>query len=654
MKKTLLLAVSALVAICAQAQLMPVMKIGNAVQLRDPMAMTVGNRCDTPAPSRAADVAKAPNLADNERLLGLYTSDDYMTEGYGLFSLFSTVPLELPMGTIIPASLYSQKFVGGKITSIRFAMAAACTVSSVQVYDVTEKGAIKKVVDQPLTTPSVKAGWTTVKLDTPYELSQSTTAIMIGYTFRQTSNSYPVSLYDGAKAEEGWLFYGNPNGGSGEGWYDMSGYGMLSVQAIVQCDNLPAVDIVLGNMETERDYYLNGDEMNYRYSAYNFGTAAVETYEINVKIDGQTVQTVTEKDVAIAANKDFYVGSFKLPADIAVGRHSLSAEVVKANGSPITEFVEDGKDTAFFRSARPSDVVARQKYLIEEFTSHSCTYCPYGTALLEKMMKRSNDLAVVCIHGNQSQQDPYNTAQCEALMAQMEVSAFPSAAFNRVDFGEQDGGVATPIGYNPNYQDQAAQELLEAMEYLSAPSLASVDIQKTLDGNALTIEVSGKGGEAAKEVLEDFALMVYVVEDSLVNRQLNLGTWVQKYVHRHVLRRVVTALNGDAINWTSDSEYHNTFSVTLPTTWVKDHLSVVAFLCLKQPLTDADLTSMSVTNANVLELKETSSGIQVVDADAASAVTYNLWGMPCQDGRTGLRIVRKAGSGAATLQMVVE
>lgn len=606
MKKIFLFAVAAMMSLCINAQMVQSQK-APAASLKAPWALNTNMKASPFSKQNGSkNVAKTATLAANERLIGLYTTDYYDPDGYGLGSFFSKFPIDVPMGTVLNAASYS-KISDGKLKSIRFALSDATTVKTVDVYNVLSSGALQKVVSQPLTNTSAKKGWNTVELSEPVSLSQFPLALMIGYTYAQTSSGYPVSVNGSVITGDSWLFFGNPQGGSGEGWYSLSSYGALCVQGIVECENLPEVDIMLSNFESDNTIYQAGATLQYAYSIQNFGSGDVNSYEINVSVDGQVLQTVTEKDQAVTTALTDYIGALTLPADLARGSHTLTAELVKVNGAAPTVGKEDDKVSLNFTSFYSTDIVQRQKYLIEECTSNTCTYCPYGAAMLEIMMERSNDIAMACIHGNMQSKDPFNTTECEQLNSYLGLTGWPSASFNRIYFGGQDGILPT-IGYNPQYQSQAADMFLEELQLYSAPAFASVNIDKTLDGNNLTIKVSGKGGDSAKQILDGYSLTVYILEDSLVYRQLNLGKWDNNYVHNHVLRDVVTAVNGDAINWTSDSEYSNTFNVTLNSAWVQDHLSIIAFLSKKQPLNNADPTDMAVSNANVLKFKEDTPG----------------------------------------------
>lgn len=600
MKKTLLMAWALCLSLCALAN--------NEIQTRKAdkgIMQHQGIAFNTPARSlqSTADAysRKAPARAaetDNTRRLGLYTSDDYEDEnGLGLSSLTGNYPV----ATLIPSEYY-QKMAGGKITSIRYALTQSCKVNSVLVYTLSNDYMTTLVVEQPVADAKSPTGWNTVELETPFELPADCPGILIGYEYEQKKNAYPISLVEGSMPNS-FLLYGDL--GDGTGWYDFSDYGMLSVQANVECENLPAVDLVLGDMGLENTIFTSGATFQYGFSIYNFGTADIESCEVAVKLDGETVTTLTNDELKVSGTPQYYIGEITLAADIERGAHTLSAEVVSANGAAPASGLEDDKVACSFSTFMAEDIVPRQKYLIEEMTSHSCTYCPYGAAVLEAMSEMSDELAIACIHGNLSSKDPFNTDECESLLRYLGCAAYPTAAFNRIYFNDEEG-LAPGIAFQQ--AASAAKDLLQLLKDYSAPSFASVDIEHQLDGNTLSLKVSGKGGDVARKVLDGYSLTVYVLEDSLKYRQLNNGKWINNYIHRHVFRKAATALNGDAINWISDSEYSNELTVELSEEWVKENLSVVAFISKQQPLDHPDWTDMAVSNANVIELFEKSQG----------------------------------------------
>lgn len=604
MKKVLLLAVAAIMSLCINAQGIQTLQAPMGA-LQKNVATSLNGKFQNKFQNiqqQSKRLAKhKAELAANERLIGLYTTDDYSDNGLGLTGLPGTYEVV----TVIPNASYSK--LDGKLKAIRFALAQSTKIQGVRAYSISSSGSIAPIAEVEFKSTAYPVGWSTVELTEPIDLPSGSNDLMLGFTYEQTSTNYPLSVIGGYTTES-FLLYGDL--GDGEGFYDFSSYGALSVQGIVECTNLPKQDIILEDIAISSSNILIGSTFQYGFSIYNYGTDDVESCEVEVRLDGNLLQTVTEANFegGITHSPIFLVEECTLPADIERGEHTITVELTKLNGTVPTENTYDDKLEITFGAYTNDDVVARQKYLVEEMTSHSCTYCPLGAKVLEAMLNKSNDLAVTCIHGNQSSKDPYNTTECQNLLNYLGCMGFPSATFNRIYLGDEDG-LAPSIGYSEQYTTQAADMFLEILQEYSMPSFASVKIGKQLseDNSTLSITVSGKGNEYASQLLKDYSLTVYVLEDSLKYRQLNNGKWVTNYIHNHVLRKVATAINGDDINWTSGSEYSNTFTVDLNSAWVLDHLSIVAFISKRQPLANPDLTSMDVTNANKVDVMGSNS-----------------------------------------------
>lgn len=612
MKKILFILSLVIMSVCAQAQIAKVQQIKTVTKgmLKHEQPMVFGKNhfnSISALNSKKNTGMRKVELAKNERLMGLYTSDEYSEDGIaitnskGTFQVFS----------IIPPSYYSR-LTEGTITAIRFALSNSCVVKKVFVLGVTADDYIVSISETNTFNKTFEKGWNTVKLAKPCAVAQDVNRLAIGYEYEETPNSYPVSLIDGY-SDEGFIFIGDL--GQGESVYNGSSEGLLSVQAIVQINNLPATDVALEDMVVASTNVAAGSELQYAFSAYNFGSDDVTSYSVEVKMDGSLVKTVTEKDMAMTKNATYYLGSITLPATISRGTHTLTAELTKVNGKAPENGKTDDKVSTTFSTYMPTDVVTRQKFLIEEMTSHSCTYCPNGAQLLEAMQKQSDALAIVCVHGNQSSKDPFNTEECQSILSYTGTLSFPSATFNRIYYSNEEG-ITPGIGYSGQHQ-QIAAEMLSIMESNSIPAFASVDIEHELsaDDKTLSIKVSGVGGNEAKDVLKDFALTVYVLEDSLKYRQLNNGTWTSNYIHNHVLRKVATQINGDDIKWTSASSYENTYEVALDETWNRKQLSIIAFISKRQPFSNPNWTDMNVTNANSVRLSNEGGGGNTEDED---------------------------------------
>ena len=139
------------------------------------------------------------------------------------------------------------------------------------------------------------------------------------------------------------------------------------------------------------------------------------------------------------------------------------------------------------------------------------------------------------------------------------------------------------------------------------PSFATININSTLDDatRVATITIDGQLAPGFANIMgEDAKLSVYLIEDSIIYRQLNLGTWVQRYQHDRVFRIALGTVLGNALNITGDT-YKNEFTTTIPSSWKTDKMEVVAFI--SRPLANGVTgiyTDMYVNQANMRKLGE--------------------------------------------------
>ena len=533
------------------------------------------------------------DLADNERLMGHYDTDDVTDDGLGITGLPGTIPIAT---VLTPDEL--AFFQGGKIVKFRVGLAAATTVSRVFVAPVPN-GRLSNVGTLTEWTCSVNAaGWNEIELETPYEINlDESTYLLIGFDYKQTSSNFPISAVEVGDIYPSYIYYSGA-------WQNvgLDSYGNLSVQCVVESDNYPEYLVTVSKLGAE-NFVKKGDELAFSFQTHNMGSATVdaEACTYNVLLDGEIVTTISNPEAFDFTN---IIIECALPtSDIETGKHTLTVQLNTLNGEPVEKQFSLSKSFILYENS-----FSRQMHLVEEFTSNSCTYCPYGINTIKKLLALRDDIAMVAIHGNQSSVDPCNTAQCDTLYDYMGAGGWPYAAFNRSTGWEDDENIATGIGYNPQYQQMVAEAMSEFLDYLAeAPSFATININSKVDPetNEATITIDGQvTPDFVRLMGEDAKLTVYLTEDSLIYRQLNLGTWDSKFKHDHVLRKALNSVFGTDLNINGET-YKNEFTITLPTSWNSDKMEVIAFI--SRPLANGATgvyTDMFVNQTNMRKLGE--------------------------------------------------
>ncbi len=577
MKKLLFLLLAVILPMAIHAQLLD----NNRVSQRTPYALKSLNH-------HALMTSTRVDLADNQMIMGHYNTDDIAPSEQGLG--FSTAGTR-QIGTVLTPEEVAA-FQGGKIVKFRVGLANAAKISKVLVAKVSASGSVGTL--KSFTCNTNAAGWNEITLSTPYEISlTSTQGLFIGFEFQQTSGVYPLSF-----VQVGDIYPTLIKNGLSWQDLDVSSYGNLSVQCIVENDNFPEYLINVTQLTVDKFIKL-GNDINFTFNTRNYGTATVAanacTY--NVLIDGEPV-TTTSNPQAMGNNTLTITGAIP-STGLASGTHTLTVIVNSLNGEPVANPSSVSREFKIFENS-----YARQMHLIEEFTSNSCMWCPLGARFINTVMNLRDDIAMVAIHGNQSAVDPYTTTESETLFDYMGGNGWPSAAFDRSVGWENYVSIFNGIGYYEQYHQEYAQYLGEFFDNLASetPSYATININSTFDADSRKVIVTIDGdisGDFDIMMGADAKLSVFLTEDGLVYRQNEEGTWVNDYVHNHVFRKALGSVMGVEINKVGNNKYSNTFEYTIPSDWNTDNMDIVAFI--SRPLANGAnnvYTDLYVNQAN--------------------------------------------------------
>lgn len=588
-------------------------------------------------------------LASNRKYLGVYTSDSYMQEnGIGLTyeSYISYLPCDLRIASFMYADEMT-KYDGSNIVGLRFALASEAEVSNVFIYPVGTDG---EPSGEPLAVKTVsdvcQAGWNEFIFDTPIELDVSEyLGFLVGYTYFQTYNQddgdYPLSLVpEGSYAAPIYLYglWGN-NPTDWASWGIETLYGNLSVQLIAENDRFMEKDIQLSGMAVGKDWNRCGDGLDFAFYVSNFGNTAIGTAVFGIAVDDDEIGTFNVDN--ITNELQTVTRNITVPQGLTLGQHILKVYAKTVDGEVPAADTSDDAYGAYFYVYDKS--VARQKTLMEYFTSQYGSYCQNCASDLQDFVSGNSDIVWVSLHGDMnSGDDQFTLEESSDIMQALDCTGFPSVAFNRT---------YSPYGLTTTYfgdsytTDEKNSIYSNIKDYtLVNPALATVNINGTYDSatRQLSVTVSGNGVDV-DELLGGYGLTVYLTEDGITAQQKNSsGTMDADYVHDHVLRAVLTNSLGNAVNWSGDT-YENTYSTTLDAGWNADNMNVVAFIAPIFNIDNPDYLHEWVTNANSVKLTDIASGIKGValnDGNAVETVRYNAAGQAISGPQKGLNIIR--------------
>lgn len=589
----------------------------------------------------------AQELAGNQRIVGNYTSNSFVTgnDGMGLY----TFPGEMKAATWIPKDVF-KAFHGAKIVGIRFALANACTVKGITLSTITDDVVASQITEvaTDALTGTAHQGWNTVMLANPVVIDTAVhKAFVAGYAYTQESDksnlaAFPLSLVNEG-AVQATLIYFNYNGQYI--WQDLGEQskqlGNLSVQLIVETEGSNDMDLNLTEFKTDSAFYKSGGKVAYSLVVRNAGTADA-TYNIVVSMDGKPLYQHSSASALRAGNSTMVQNEFDLPADTKIGSHRLTAYVDAINGEKPRYFTSD--DTVRTSFGCYSSSVPRQMNLVENYTSSSSSLCYLGDNLIDAMLQERSNIARVSIHGDNSEPDALTTAAGDSLYTFMEVGGRPAAAFNRTvvdDLSKLGACIGADYVYNISLNGSAQSNAQYFCKWLdgtaSTPSFVTLTATAKATDEKLFITVDGAGVQGAGSLLENQRLYVYVTEDSIYQRQLSGQQWQTSYLNNAVLRAAAGSVYGNPIPWQGDAF---TASFTLPMEeWNKDHLKVVAFIAPKA-VVGADSHAVGLHQCTVAAV----SPVAAVSSVAASALGkdeyFNLNGVRLDKPTKGVVIIR--------------
>ncbi|MFM9946919.1 MAG: Omp28 family outer membrane lipoprotein [Saprospiraceae bacterium] len=225
----------------------------------------------------------------------------------------------------------------------------------------------------------------------------------------------------------------------------------------------------------------------------------------------------------------------------------------------------------------PNPTDQQRHVLVEEFTGVRCVNCPAGSDAIQTLKGIYGErLIAVSIHTGffappypESTQD-FRIPEGASLLSYLgEPLGYPTAVVNRKLFsGETD----LQLGQS-QWPGFVAEEVAIAPE-------VQVGITKTYNPNTRALEA-----KINLDVLEnidenDVRLSVMITEDGITDTQLTPAGKTNNYVHRHVLRGMMSPYDGEPVAGPLEAgdELTRTFNFTLPQGWDDNHCYIVAFL----------------------------------------------------------------------------
>lgn len=589
----------------------------------------------TKAPVLSGTVVKVrPQIEANQRII----SDFYEAAGNGSAPFNNG---ETMIGSYYPQEML-KPFIGCNIKSIRV---LAKDVSSIKNVFIKEGSTIAEATEIKAEEPlgsSIGDNWYEIKLKKAIEITADTKGFVVGYNL-EAGNQRKITVgKNGVNSYRGNLFtyYSKIND-----WINRSTIDSytLPLQLVVE----PAIgvtmsEIVVSHIELPQ-YTEVGKAIKVDYWLSNASSTPVNNFELDVLVDNKLIKTISvDEGVAVGeTNKKFTID--EVQPNISAGKHNLVLKFKKINGKELNDIKgsENNHRVLYYKN-----VVARQKTLVEEFTSERCINCYRGIQNIKELKKRQPDMVMVAVHLNEKQfRDDVAAPESQFIKQMANVSGIPSFACNRIAFIYNKQETIA----NPNIA-QISEEATQAIDNFYDFSKKNTCVFSTLgivnkydkDSKKIKITVTGTGVEKANELLEDYALFVLVKENNVDGRQGNENGMLDDVKHQDVLRGYVSDVKGDNdLVWNGDN-FTKTYDFAIQNNWKPIDLEVVAFIAPKVKEIGFNLENLAVQNCISEPLANDANAIDNIptDSNAKEIGRYNVKGQRISAPQKGINIVK--------------
>ena len=589
----------------------------------------------TKAPVLSGTVVKVrPQIEANQRII----SDFYEAAGNGAAPFNNG---ETMIGSYYPQEML-KPFIGCNIKSIRV---LAKDVSSIKNVFIREGSTIAEATEIKAEEPlgsSIGDNWYEIKLKKAIEITADTKGFVVGYNL-EAGNQRKITIgKNGVNSYRGNLFtyYSKIND-----WINRSTIDSytLPLQLVVEpATGVTMNEVVVSHIELPQ-YTEVGKAIKVDYWLSNASSTPVNNFELDVLVDNKLIKTISvDGGVAVGeTNKKFTID--EVQPNISAGKHNLVLKFKKINGNELNDIKgsENNHRVLYYKN-----VVARQKTLVEEFTSERCINCYRGIQNIKELKKRQLDMVMVAVHLNEKQfRDDVAAPESQFIKQMANVSGIPSFACNRIAFIYNKQETIA----NPNIA-QISEEATQAIDNFYDFSKKNTCVFSTLgivnkydkDSKKIKITVTGTGVEKANELLEDYALFVLVKENNVDGRQGNENGMLDDVKHQDVLRGYVSDVKGDNdLVWNGDN-FTKTYDFAIQNNWKPVDLEVVAFIAPKVKEIGFNLENLAVQNCVSEPLANDANAIDNIatDSNAKEIGRYNVKGQRISAPQKGINIVK--------------
>ena len=359
-------------------------------------------------------------------------------------------------------------------------------------------------------------------------------------------------------SEDGWYSYAFdiPGTVSGTGYVHFLGtsaYGNNIFIDEVTVEQIPALDAELSTVALSLIVPPATSNIPVAGTFKNFGTATINSIDVNWQVDNGTIHTQTLSGLSVAPNGT-YNFTHQDTWSPSAGLYSVKVWVSNVNGGTDN----DSSNDQIIKNISVASGTTTRLPLYEEFSSSTCGPCATFNGNFYNPFHDANasNYASIAYRVNwPGTGDPYYTAEVGTRVAYYGISGAPTLLVDAND--------------GTNFDSAAlSSDLTEA---LAKPSYFAISATKTLTGSDINLDIN-----TTPYLSGTYRLFAAVVEKHTYNNVASNG----ETEFRDVFMKMIPDASGTSINFTNDVPVNTQLSANLDGLFIEEmsDLEVVIFI----------------------------------------------------------------------------
>ncbi|MDR0547418.1 MAG: Omp28 family outer membrane lipoprotein [Dysgonamonadaceae bacterium] len=210
------------------------------------------------------------------------------------------------------------------------------------------------------------------------------------------------------------------------------------------------------------------------------------------------------------------------------------------------------------------DSVFVKRVLLLDFTDQSCPNCPKAGAVVEQLKQTYDTLFIpVTIHASRNNL-PLVT---------------PEGNVYDIHFGFRTAGHPASVidgRFDSSFSNNFYLWSGIVSEQLKQTAVLGIYLSLEYDAENREIHISSD--LLARQTLNNPKLLVWIIEDNVIDKQLVDATIISDYHHRHIFRASVNEAWGEAVDLPVDQTKTVKYNYTLNEKWKTQDISIIVFV----------------------------------------------------------------------------